>query len=471
MPMTRKTGTIRLKELQDRYYARLQEIGYEVFDEQLHNLIIKPEELDTDIRLYFRHTLPSLQEFYSRYAAQWEYFHETEEASDAKFLRFLEHSAYPLSMKYDLVDLNVKYYLERFHALKPRSKEWKALRMLFFDKWHRLLSNNEFNYQMEHINRLCDDFYRIQTALSKSLPVRGGSRLVWLLRNHKQIAEQILEYDETIKKTPAIRELIEILGKQHEGIQKRFKMTAGIRKEEIVTNATRSDITGICVGNDLNSLLPIEYCYLAEKDLQPIFFERYAEKKLQMIDYASREQRALDDKKMPGREVSEEAEGPFIVCIDTSGSMTGKREKLAKSALLAIAELTEKQHRKCYIILFSDDVECIEITDLGTSFDRLVDFLSQTFHGGTDLLPVIAHTVRMIQTEGYQQADLVMISDFEMPSMDKELAAGIRQIKENQTHIYALCLGDDPTPSYLNSCDKCFMVLPDQDDAPAMEKL
>ena len=165
----------------------------------LHNLIIKPEELDTDIRQYFRHTLPSLQEFYSQYAAQWEYFHETDEASDAKFLHFLKNSAYPFSMRYNMVDLNVKYYLERFQALRPRSKE-----------------------------------------------------------------------------------LIKILGKQHQGIQKRFKMTAGIRREEIVTHSTRSDITDICEGNDLNSLLPIEYCYLAEKSLQPIFFERYTEKKLRI---------------------------------------------------------------------------------------------------------------------------------------------------------------------------------------------
>ena len=92
--------------------------------------------------------------------------------------------------------------------------------------------------------------------------------------------------------------------------------------------------------------------------MQPIFFERYAEKKLRMIDYASRERQPMNDKRLPGNQVSEEAEGPFIVCIDTSGSMSGKRENLAKSALLAIAELTEQQHRKCYIIIFSDDVEC-----------------------------------------------------------------------------------------------------------------
>ena len=60
-----------------------------------------------------------------------------------------------------------------FYAISPRSKEWKALWTLFFDKWHTLLSNNEFNYQMEHIEQLCEDFYRIQLALAKNLPVRG----------------------------------------------------------------------------------------------------------------------------------------------------------------------------------------------------------------------------------------------------------------------------------------------------------
>ena len=119
--MNKRTESIRLKHLQDIYYEKLQGIAYDVYDEQLHNLIIRPEELDADIHLYFRHTQPSLQDFYSRYASQWEYFHEMNEASDAKFLQFLKNSAYPFSMKYHLVDLNVKYYLQRFNAISPRS--------------------------------------------------------------------------------------------------------------------------------------------------------------------------------------------------------------------------------------------------------------------------------------------------------------------------------------------------------------
>ena len=52
MPMNKRTESIRLKHLQDIYYEKLQGIAYDVYDEQLHNLIIRPEELDADIHLY-----------------------------------------------------------------------------------------------------------------------------------------------------------------------------------------------------------------------------------------------------------------------------------------------------------------------------------------------------------------------------------------------------------------------------------
>ncbi|NDV66329.1 VWA domain-containing protein [Bacteroides sp. 224] len=456
--MNRKTENIRLKELHRIYYDKLQKTGYGIYNEQLHNQIVKPEELDTDILLYFRKTLPSLQEFYSKYASQWEYYHEIQEATDKAFYHFLKNSAYPLAMRYNLVDLNVKYYIDRFETLKPRSHEWKRLRDLFMDKWFNLLSNNEVHYQIEHIDSLCADFYKIHIALCNNLPVRGGSRLIWLLRNHKHLAEQILEYDELIRKSPAIRELIEVLGKKHDGKQKKFRMTAGIRREKIITHGSKSDISGITVGNDLNSLLPIEYCYLSDKSLQPLFFERFIERKLQLIDYKSQEYRRLDEKKVPGFDISEETEGPFIVCIDTSGSMAGRREQIAKSALLAIAQLTEQQHRKCFIIIFSDDIECIEIADFGTNFDRLVDFLCQSFHGGTDLSPAINYTIDLILKEEYQEADVVIVSDFEFPPMNKELQKGIHLIKENETRIYGLSMGDDPEQSFIEICDRCWKV-------------
>lgn len=122
------------------------------------------------------------------------------------------------------------------------------------------MANNEYNYQIERINNLCERFYRLQKNIADQLPQRGNARLMWLLRTHQELAKQLFHYDEIAKNHPAIRELTKILGKQHYGKEKKFRMVAGIHREQIITHATKSDITGVCEGNDLNSLLPIEYC-------------------------------------------------------------------------------------------------------------------------------------------------------------------------------------------------------------------
>ena len=66
------------------------------------------------------------------------------------------------------------------------------------------------------------------------------------------------------------------------------------------------------------------------------------------------------------------------------------RERLAKSAVLAIARLTETTSRKCYVINFSEDIQTLLIRDLKTDFPMLVDFLQRRFDGGTDARPAFA---------------------------------------------------------------------------------
>lgn len=93
-----------------------------------------------------------------------------------------------------------------FHTLKKRSKEWKHLRNLFFDKWYHLLANNEYNYQIERINNLCERFYRLQKNIADQLPQRGNARLMWLLRTHQELAKQLFHYDEICQKSIRLSE-------------------------------------------------------------------------------------------------------------------------------------------------------------------------------------------------------------------------------------------------------------------------
>ena len=143
-----------------------------------------------------------------------------------------------------------------------------------------------------------------------------------------------------------------------------------------------------------------------------------------------------------------------MVCLDTSGSMQGKRETLAKSALLAVAKLVDSTHRKCYVINFAEDIHCMLIKDLRTDLPLLADFLNYRFDGGTDMAPALKEAIRMIQTNGWHRSDVVMISDFEMPPVEDELMKQIVRLKQRDTSFYALVFGTRPEMDYLTICDR-----------------
>ena len=134
--------------------------------------------------------------------------------------------------------------------------------------------------------------------------------------------------------------------------------------------------------------------------------------------------------------------------------MREERERLAKSAVLAIARLTEATSRKCYVINFSEDIQTLLIRDLKNDFPMLVDFLQRRFYGGTDARPAFAEALMMLRTHGWQRADVVMISDFEMPPVGDELMKQIMGVKHRDTSFYALVFGSRPEMDYLSICDR-----------------
>ena len=147
-------------------------------------------------------------------------------------------------------------------------------------------------------------------------------------------------------------------------------------------------------------------------------------------------------------------EGPFIVCVDTSGSMQGERERLAKSAILAIALLTETTHRKCYVINFSDEAVSLLVEDLGRDMPKLADFLSQTFHGGTDIFPALKEATHVIVGNDFKDSDIVLISDFELPPMSHSLSEMVNRMKARKTTFYGLIFGNQPESEYLSLCER-----------------
>lgn len=417
----------------------------------MHNRTVLPGELENEIWAYYRKTAPSLQEFYSRYTPEWEVFYEHERLSVSEFPEFLRRMRSAFGKRYSLAELDVSYYIESLERLPLLSSERRALQELFLDKWHRLLTTKEYDYQYHHIASLCEGFVLLDTRSGmKTVADVTGSRTRWLLLNHPELYRRIVPYEKELERNRHIRELVRVLGNRGKGNKRSFDAFAGMQKEQMVRHAVHSDIEGVTLGNDLNHLLPAEYCYLTDEMLRPVFMQKFVEKRLQMFDSRSQEDSAVlhrERKPMGGQ-------GPFVVCLDTSGSMQGRREVLAKSALLAVAKLTDSTHRRCYIINFAEETRSMLIKNLKADLPMLVEFLNHRFDGGTDAAPAIREAIRLIDTNGWHRSDVVMISDFEMPPVGEELMKKVIRLKRKGTSFYSLVFGSRPEMDYLSICDR-----------------
>ena len=144
-----------------------------------------------------------------------------------------------------------------------------------------------------------------------------------------------------------------------------------------LAHSQKSDILGVTIGNDLNALLPSELLYYADNELQDVFMLKYFTQKLQTFRYKS-------EIMQPSRRLEVKPavlKGPMIVCLDTSGSMTGKPEKMANSLLIKLIEIAELQNRECFLISFSVSTKTI---DIRRDRLKLMEFFSHPFSGDTD---------------------------------------------------------------------------------------
>ena len=437
-----------MKDLKVIYLRELKARITKALEADLGAGILKKGELEETVLSYYRKTTPSLQEFYSRYTPEWDAFYSCLHLPVFSFVEYLRSMRGAFKKRYALSELNVEYYIRELSDAWEFRREGDDLKELFLDKWFVLLNRKEYNYQYRHIETLCNDFYLIQRKggnQADNMPFH--SRVEWLMHTHPGLKTEMLEYERTMNNHPAIRELVKLLGRRSKDNLK-YDSASGIGKKLLVGHSSNSDIEGITQGNNLNSLLPIEYCYLADDVLRPVFMERFVEKRLQVFDYKSEQMESNDENRG-----TVSGQGPFIVCVDTSGSMQGERERLAKSAILAIAMLTEQTHRKCYVINFSDQAVGLAIEDLGRDLPKLAQFLSQGFHGGTDIEPALSEAARIITGNDYKDSDIVLISDFEIPPMTWVMSEiKLPRLLALKTSFFGLVFGNQPEMDYLNLC-------------------
>src|SRR5699024_9109305 len=95
--------------------------------------------------------------------------------------------------------------------------------------------------------------------------------------------------------------------------------------------------------------------------------------------------------------------GPFVVCIDTSGSMGGINERCAKAFCLALMKIALADNRACHVMLFSTEIVHYDLLS-ADGLEQCMRFLHQTFRGGTDLAACLRETTVKLESKQWSDA-------------------------------------------------------------------
>lgn len=152
--------------------------------------------------------------------------------------------------------------------------------------------------------------------------------------------------------------------------------------------------------------------------------------------------------------------GPMLVCVDTSGSMQGGAEAVAKAVVLQAVRTAHAQRRACRLFAFSGPEEIVE-TELGLdgeSIARLTEFMGQTFRGGTDISGPLERALDKLGERNWQLADLLIASDGEFGATPA-VAERIRRAKDELgLRIQGVLIGDRETIGFMEVADDIFWM-------------
>jgi uncharacterized protein with von Willebrand factor type A (vWA) domain len=371
-------------------------------------------------------------------------------------------------------DIDTEFYNAEFQKSLSSSKEdtniisFQSVKEHFTEKWGSLLFQKKLKWELDIIDeqrkKFCEELYAQIEQLKKLQellePFMGELGRLWDMSKGrwKKVNFDILkEYAELLQKDTSLQKLAEMLG--------RMRQAEREYEEEVFTemviktawkaeHATKSELVGIHESDDISSILPAEAALLADESTELLFYKKFTEKKLQTFEYQAKIlswQEEIEEKNR--QKEKDKKKGPFIICVDTSGSMHGTPETVAKTLCFSILKMAVKDNRKCYLISFSTAIETLNLTDLKNNLDKLIEFLSMSFHGGTDAAPAMREALRMLETEDYKKADIIMVSDFVMPGFDNETKNKITAARESKTKFHSLVIGDSGNKNTIEEFD------------------
>lgn len=296
------------------------------------------------------------------------------------------------------------------------------------------------------VSNLGDEDY--QNKLKRTeMPGKGKGNGVGT-RNRIDI-NTIKQYFSTIQNSKTLKEIAELLGRlekeEEESEIKKIKELKSYSYTQIIpTKRYKEEICGVTLGRDLENLLPQELAMLEDETLELLFDLKYIQNRLFCFEkqgYHSITQEAqeeieieIETKKQKKREKNE---GAIIICVDTSSSMTGNPEYIAKALSLFLATKANTQKRACYLINFSMGIETMELSGKG-GMEKLMQFLEMSFGGGTDVAPALEAGLKTMQQDDFKKSDLIVISDGAFGYIPNDLEKQMQNQRQKDNKFYLL---------------------------------
>ena len=244
-----------------------------------------------------------------------------------------------------------------------------------------------------------------------------------------------LRYINEVQKNPELAALVDELGRslsldevfreEQEELRQALKEARGsrIRPETDSINGIRRD-------NYIPYVLPEEFVRLADPDLEILFDIHYLERTLLSFDF-NRMTGVFKNLPEFGRGAGK-GRGPLIICVDTSASMKGRNENLAKATALMAALRCLENRRPCFLINFSVKTVALRVSpDRKTeALSNLSEFLSRSFHGGTSIDEMVKDSLDIVSREdSFRRADLLCLTDGQL-TCSPDTAERIRGIRD-----------------------------------------
>ncbi|MGF1734406.1 ATPase RavA stimulator ViaA [Photobacterium satsumensis] len=363
-----------------------------------------------------------------------------------------------------------KTLIERDHQ-----KHNPMFQSYFCSQWRKYLTLALTEAQQieleQHKEKLLADLYqRIETMQHMESVTEAGDEKkagrLWDMAKAKLTKSDVSTLKDMayfLKKNSGLKEIAEKLGRMANEVDdpnKERVRSEDLKMVEEQSDNVTDDIVGIHESDDLSKLLPNEAMFLAYPELEVVFYKHLVDKRLlnYKVQGAQRKLRRVKAYKRQTKQV-EQDKGPFIVCIDASGSMNGFPEQCAKALAYGLMQIALAEDRDCYVIMFSTQQITYELTKQD-GLSEVLNFLSYSFHGGTDLGPVLDQSIELMLGGKYKNADLIVLSDFIAPSQPDEMMKRINKLKESRNRFHAVNLSKYGNPELMTIFDHCWSYHP-----------